>query len=367
MLEIARVFSRIGCIGFGGPIAIFGLIQKECVERLGWIKRERFLELLATCKMLPGPNATMLAIGVGRERGGTIGGLIAGLCLILPPFLLVVVLTWIYQSQGRPPLMGHILDALQVGALVVIVSSCVSLFRSQDLGVRSIPWILVGLIGVAWAPRLEPALILSAGILGWLGSRMSTQSRPQEGATLLALFLVCLQAGSLVFGSGLAIIPLMETSVVADHGWLTHSQFMDGLAIGQITPGPVVITATFIGMMVHGFSGAIVATLGIFLSGFVWMLALLPRIESKIRGSQSFKAFNATAVPTVMGALSGSVVLLCWKTSFGFSSHLLAQSLGLLALGVASFLQIRFRWSNLWTLLGTSAVYGCVSFLISQT
>ena len=253
MREIARVFTRIGCLSFGGPIATFALLEKECVERLEWLPKMRFLELLAICKMLPGPGATMLVIAIGRERAGNRAGLLAGICFIAPAFALMLILSWLYQSLIQSPSFAWTLQALQAGAWVIIAASAYTLARPYLRTRDSVLWVILGAIGVLVWPRAEPLWIFAAGAIGIVSRRLVSWQTPREAVSLIALFWVCFQAGALVFGTGLAVIPLLENAVVIQNSWLTHSDFMSGLALGQVTPGPVVITATFVGWIVRGF------------------------------------------------------------------------------------------------------------------
>lgn len=313
LTEIAGIFGRLGLLGFGGPIAAIAMMEEELSRRRGWVSIERFTEMVTVCKMLPGPVSTQMAIYLGHSRAGVRGGLIAGSFFILPSFGLMLALSAWYVRLPVTHSAASVLGGMQVAALIVIFFSVYQLSKPY----RSKPeaWVIAAVsaaVTCAW-PGWEPLMILGWGMLGILRSR-----RPVEVAriTLLLplLFWVCFKAGAFVFGTGLAIVPLLEADVVQKYGWLNHNQFMDGLAMGQVTPGPVVITATFIGYLTAGMTGAMLATAGIFLPAFVNVLFVVPRVWNRFSGTPAAAGFTAWAIPAVVGGIAGSTVRLTWMT-----------------------------------------------------
>lgn len=309
MKEIAAAFLKFGCLGFGGPIAVIAQFEEEFCGRRNWLTRERFSEIYAVLKVMPGPISTQMAIYLGSLRKGRMGGVLAGIAYVLPSFFLVAGLSWLYATQGEKSVLPPgVFTGLQAGAAGVILLSTLNLGKPY----RKLPmaWALGGVsaLFVAIAPRLEPLVILSAGLIGIAQARGAFRiARPREAvsaaALLFALFWMAFKAGAFVFGTGLAIVPLLEGEAVGHFRWLTHSQFMDGLAIGQVTPGPVVITATFIGFQVAGTPGALAATAGIFLPSFLNVLFILPTVWGKLSRSTLLGPFAAGAFPAVIGGI----------------------------------------------------------------
>ncbi len=320
MKEIFLVFLRLGLLGFGGPVATIAMMEDEATRKRRWLSQERFTEIYAVCKLLPGPVATQMAIYLGLIRGGIRGGLLSGTLFILPAFLLVLGLSYLYTASGVTQRFSFALLGMQAGALVVILASTyrLSLPYQKRLGA----WILA--FGSAWivaaSPGWEPLIILFSGMVGALywtyGARLRNRTFSFIGIPIILtqLFWTCFKAGAFVFGTGLAVVRVLEGDAVQRFHWLTHSEFMDGLAIGQITPGPVVITSTFIGYKTAGLPGAFVATFGMFLPAFFNVLFLVPRIWKRFSGTPGAQGFSAWAIPAVIGGILGTSVHLGWMT-----------------------------------------------------
>lgn len=368
MSEIIRIFFRLGVLGFGGPIALVAQMDEELCRKRGWVTPERFSQTYALLKIMPGPLASQMAIFLAAARGGVLAGWIGGFVFILPSFVLVLVLSYLYTHQGTmASLPDGFMPGLQVGALAVIATSTWALFKPFYASSRA--WVIAILSGllIFWHPRWEPLVILVLGLSGvasvrgrrstdgtkgsskllhgWfglgtlgLGSAGAAASTGVAGAatagvghTLAQLGWVCFKAGAFVFGTGLAIVPVLEADVVGRHHWLTSHEFMDGLAIGQVTPGPVVITSTFIGYRAAGWIGAIVATVMIFLPCFLNVLYILPHVWKRVSGTPGAKAFTEWALPSVIGGIAATSIRLGLLT---VSSWTAAVLLGL-ALAVA--------------------------------
>jgi chromate transporter len=337
MKEIATVFLRLGLLGFGGPLAAMAMMEEETSRKRGWITPKRFTELYAVCKVLPGPVSTQMAIYIGLIRGGTLGGLLSGVFFILPSFLIVLGLSYLYVYSGVVQKFSPAFSAIQASAIAVILLSVIQLGRPYKSQLLS--WIigLLSATAIVIRPGWEPGIILFWGILGaalysrytpkkaavlgigvgGLWSLLSASPAAAAGclnalksSVLTKLFWVCFKAGAFVFGTGLAIVPILESDVVQRFHWMTHAEFLDGLAIGQMTPGPVVISSTFIGYKTAGLCGAIVAAAGMFLPGFVNILLIVPRVWKHISGTPIASGFIAWAFPAVIGGIFGVLIRL---------------------------------------------------------
>ena len=354
--EIASVFFRLGVFGFGGPIATMAMMEQETVAARAWLSPDEFSEVYAVCKLLPGPVATQMAIYLGRIRGGVWGGLISGGLFILPCFVMVLGLSMIYADTGAVKSLGSVLSGLQAAALAIIVLSTWNLSKPYRDELRA--WGIFAVSGVIiyFRPGVEPLVILAFGLLGAFGARAASKTvsvallagaifagkralassifaMPRDPAVLGKLFWMCLKAGLFVFGTGLAVVPVLEADAVSKYHWLTHSQFMDGLAVGQVTPGPVTITSTFIGYFAARFPGAIVATVGMFLPSFINVLYLVPRVWRKFSGTPAARGFSSFAIPAVIGGILGTTLKLglmtvtSWQVAIVFVASLAASVL----------------------------------------
>jgi chromate transporter len=374
--EIAWVFLRIGCLGFGGPIATMAMMEEETCRRRSWITQEQYNEMYAITKMLPGPAASQLAIFIGKTYAGTLAGIVSGTLFILPSFLLVLALSVAYVKSGQVSEIRGLLTGLQIGALAVILLSVEQM--SRHYWKKTSAW---GIAAISTAliferPRWEPIIILVFGLAGaFLFSRTARAKGvipskkptslkaiaaiPVAGlasmTTLGQLFWTCFKAGALVFGTGLAIVPVLEGDAVSHFHWVTHSQFMDGLAIGQITPGPVVITVTFIGYLAAGWLGSIVATLGIFMPPFINILFLVPIFWARWSGTPSSVGFSSWAIPAVIGGILGTMIRL------GIQTVVTPAQLGLLVLCLA--LAFRYR-PPAWMLIPGAGIAAQIATLL---
>src|SRR5216684_1881759 len=283
--ELVRYYLRLGLIGFGGPVALVGQMERELVGERKWLTKEEMREGIAICQSLPGPLAIQVGIWISYIRGGFWGAWAGGWAFILPNFVIVSALAALYVHFGGLSLVTAIFYGVSPAVIALILHSC---YRLAKLGMEDWPqWVIVAVCFVVTvAVQAEVALLfVGAGILGVLyyGSlfraRGVTSSLPllavlpvsttvapaAQGSILGKLLLFFLKAGSLTFGSGLVIVPFLEKGLVQNTGWLNERQFLVAVAIGMISPGPVVITATFVGYLVAGFWGATVSTIGIFL------------------------------------------------------------------------------------------------------
>jgi chromate transporter len=305
--ELARVFLKLGMIGFGGPAAHIALMEDELVRRRQWLSREAFLDLVGAVNLIPGPNSTEVAIHIGRMRAGSAGLVVAGSAFILPAFVIVATIGWAYDRYGTLPEATALLHGVTAVVLAIVIQALVGLGRTA---IRNVPLALAAAAALAAAmlwPLHEVAILavagLGAGAVVWWrgGARRSTALGVSTAAwTLLTppvlqaaaaatpvglwpLFLVFAKAGSLLFGSGYVLLAFLRADLVERLGWLTNAQLLDAIAVGQITPGPVFTTATFIGYNLAGMTGAVVATVGIFLPAFVFVAVSAPLIPAMRR------------------------------------------------------------------------------------
>ena len=320
--EIAWLFLKLGIIGFGGPIAHIAMIEDEIVKRRQWLTQEYFLDLLGATNLIPGPNSTEMAIHIGYIYGGWLGLIVAGVCFILPAVLITGLFAWIYVHYGNLPQFAPILYGIKPVVLAIIINAVWGLgkkaIKTRKLLIIAV---VVGLI-TAVAKVNEVLALLLGGILGMIWLRSSNQTHliltllttgtffpntinvntaipSHVSVPLWQLGLFFLKVGSILFGGGYLLIAFLQGELVKEYGWLTQQQLLDAIAIGQFTPGPVLSTATFIGYIISGFPGAIVATVGIFLPSFLFVAALNPFIDN-LRNSPWTRPFldavNVSAV-----------------------------------------------------------------------
>jgi chromate transporter len=368
--DLAKFFLRLGTPAFGGPAARIAIMEDELVRRRRWVSREKFLDMLAASNLIPGPSSSELAIHIGYLLGGWRGLIVAGVCFIIPAACMVGILAWVYVHFGKVPAVSSILYGIKPVVIAIILQAIWGLRRTA---IKT--WFIgvVGLISIGLAARgLHPLLLLLiAGgaviladqvipsgrkiVLAPLSILRSAARWPKSLAaatsaalgvaaplSLGSLFLVFLKFGAVIFGSGYVLLAFLRADLVVHRGWLTDAQLVDAIAIGQVTPGPVFTTATFIGYLLYGTRGAVVATVGIFLPAFLLVAAsgpLLPRLrESKIAG-----AF----LDGVLVASLALMAVVSWQ--IGRASIVDAPTAILFA--VSLFLLLRFRLNSAWLIL----------------
>jgi chromate transporter len=339
--RILAYFLRLGTIGFGGPIATVGYMQRDLVEQRGWMDRQDFLDGVALGQTMPGPLAAQVAMWVGYMRRGALGALAVAGAFVAPSFLMVVAVGAVYARYSGLNIVQSLFYGIAPAVMAIITLAAINLVKltdRRDWRLWSISALIFALTALTGS---EPILvILGAGLLMItldarpairLRRRRSQPQPPPEddgpadlpapspmllglgalagSGTLAALGLFFLKTGAVVFGSGLAIVPFLRDGVVAQHHWLTNSQFLDAVAMGLITPGPVVITAGFIGYLVAGLPGATVATVAIFTP--IYLGVVVPgRWFLRHRDNRQLRAFVTGATAAAAGALSGAVVVL---------------------------------------------------------
>jgi len=375
MVELLRYFLRLGLLGFGGPVALVGQMEREIVAERGWLTKEQMREAIAICQSLPGPLAIQVGIYVAYLRGGFWGAWIGGWAFIFPNFVIVATLGALYVYLGDLKPVTAIFYGVSPAVIALILHSC---YRLAKLGMEDrLQWLIAAAcLLVTVIVQAEVALLfIGAGLVGILYYGSIFRRRPPalalpfvalppllqltpaaSASTLGKLLLFFLKAGSLTFGSGLVIVPFLEQGVVEQYGWMDQRQFLIAVAVGMISPGPVVITATFVGYLVAGFWGALVATVGIFLPSFIFVLVaapLLVRHGSNANVQGFVRGAYAAAIGTILGAsiLLGRIAIGDWLTA---------------AIGIVS-LAILFRWkiSNPLLIAATAAI-GLIAFPLLQ-
>ena len=304
LTALAAVFLRLGLTTFGGPAAHVALMRDEFVRRRGWLDDAAFIDLLGAANLIPGPTSTELAMHIGYRRAGRAGLVIAGLAFLLPAVAIVAMLAWLYVEQGHRPEVGAVLAGVapvvvavvgfagwSIGRAVVRTRFAAALLVATVAAVLAgVPEIVVllaaGVLALAVQVRGAVAAAWSAGLVPW-GVAVSGSV---VGITLPAIFVTFLKVGVVLFGSGYVLVALLRSELVDGLGWLTERQLLDAVAVGQATPGPLFSTATFVGYVLAGPAGALVATVGIFLPAFIAVALSIPLLE-RLRGSVPARAF----------------------------------------------------------------------------
>ena len=300
-------FLRLGTFGFGGPIALAGAMQRDLVEERGWVTREEYVNGLALAQLAPGPLAAQLAIYLGWARAGVLGATLVALAFVLPSLLMVLGISAAYVRFGGLAWMQSAFYGIGAAVIAIILRSALKLVR-LTLQRDFLLWTIFAANAVATA-MLEAevvSLILASGVVTLLAHYAK---RTRVALSVMPLFWFFTKAGSFVFGSGLAIVPFLYGGVVREHGWLTDQQFLDAVAVAMITPGPVVITVAFIGYLVHGTSGALVASVGVFLPCYLFVVIPAP-FYTRFAGNPHLKAFVDGVTAAATGAIAGAVFVL---------------------------------------------------------
>ena len=366
--ELAVLFLRLGTLAMGGPAAHIAMMEDEVVRRRRWMTHERFLDMLGVCNLIPGPNSTEMAIHIGQLRAGFAGLVVAGACFILPAAAIVLVIAWMYVRFGTMPQAVGLLYGIKPVIIAVVLQALWGLGRtaikSRLLAVLAIVALIASLLDV------NDMIVLLGGGLVMLAIRaledraavratlaaipVAARASVAKGAALGAaavavpfslttLFLFFLKVGAVLFGSGYVLLAFLRTDLVDRLRWLTEAQLLDAVAVGQITPGPVFTTATFIGYILGGFRGAVVATVGIFLPSFFFVSISGPLIPH-LRRSPLAGAF-------LDGVNVGAWALMAAVTLFLARSAVVDLTTMLLAISSAVVL-IRYRVNSAWLVLG---------------
>jgi chromate transporter len=374
LIELAGLFLRLGTTAFGGPAAHIAMMEDEVVRRRRWLTQEEFLDLLGATNLIPGPNSTEMAIHIGHRRAGWPGLLVAGVCFILPAACIVTALAWVYVRYGQLPEATGILYGIKPVIIAVVVQAL------WGLGKTALKTKMLGILGgVAVAANFlganELLVLFSAGVFMALIQFFKKQSSPglfsivppvflpkpilaavTSGAAtagaatafgLWPLFLFFLKVGAVLYGSGYVLLAFLRSDLVERFGWLTESQLLDAIAVGQMIPGPVFTTATFIGYVLGGLPAAVIATVGIFLPAFFFVAVsglLIPRIRRSAIAGAILDGVNAAslALMAVVTWHLGRAALLDWLT--------------IVTAAAAAFLLFRYKLNSAWLVLGGAAI-----------
>ena len=370
--ELVAYFLRLGLLGFGGPVALVGQMERELVTERAWLTKEQLREAIAVCQSMPGPLAIQVGIYISYLRGGFPGAWAGGWAFILPNFLIVAALGALYVHLGGLQSVNAIFYGVSPAVIALILHSC---YRLTKLGMEDwLQWALAALcFAVTVILHAEVALLfIGSGIIGILYYgrfwRHASSATPllaaaplapmapltpvASASTLTKLLLFFLKAGALTFGSGLVIVPFLQQGVVQQYGWLGERDFFIAVAVGMISPGPVVITATFVGYLVAGFWGSLAATIGIFLPSFILVLVAAPLL-ARHRSNRNVQGFVKGAFAAAIGTILGACVLL-GRIAIGDWLTILIVVAALVAL---------FRWkvSNP-LLMAVTAAAGLIAF-----
>lgn len=364
LAELLAVFLKLGTLGFGGPAAHVALMEDEVVRRRGWVSRERFLDLVGATNLIPGPNSTELAIHLGRERAGAMGLMVAGASFILPAFAIVLAIGWAYARWGALPAAAGLLAGVKPVVLAVIAQALWGLGRSAA---KTLPLALIGGASVAAAAFgvHELAVLAGAALLAVAVELPAARGGRAAGFLLLpgaasalaggavlapsagGLFLVFARIGAVVFGSGYVLLAFLRSELVARLGWLTEAQLLDAVAVGQVTPGPVFTTATFVGYQLAGFSGAAAATAGIFLPAFLFVALTAPWL-ARLRASRLTAA--------LLDGVNVASLALMARVAFQLARAALAGPLAVALAAAAALAVFRFRVNSAWLVAGGAAL-----------
>jgi len=345
LAELAGLFLKLGTIAFGGPAAHIAMMEDEVVRRRQWLTHEEFLDLLGATNLIPGPNSTELAIHIGHRRAGWAGLLVAGTCFILPAFLIVTACAWAYVEFGKLPQAAGLLYGVKPVIIAVVVQALWGLGRKAvknwALGVLGATAVALSFLGVN-----ELIVLFGIGILPLLGHLRKT-ALAVEPFSLWALGLFFVKVGAVLFGSGYVLLAFLRADLVERWGWLTEQQLLDAIAVGQVTPGPVFTTATFVGYLLAGKTGAVVATVGIFLPAFVFVAISGPLVP-RLRRSPLAGAF----LDGVNVASLALMVVVTWH--LGRTAILDVPTILLTA--VSTTLLFRWRVNSAWLVLGGAVI-----------
>jgi chromate transporter len=371
LLDLALVFLRLGTTAFGGPAAHVALMEDEVVRRRRWLSREQFLDYVGATNLIPGPNSTELAIHIGLARHGLPGLFVSGVCFILPSALIVGVIAWGYVRYGALPQVAGILAGIAPVVIAIVVSALWQLGRTAVkssylalLGLAALLALLSGVhemvvllaaglasgaaVGaVTWRGRFVALLSLVCGWTSWrvgvLAAMTAGAAGPTAAFTLWSLFLVFARIGALLFGSGYVLVAFLRADVVERLGWLTERQLLDAVAVGQVTPGPLFTTATFVGYLVGGVAGAAVATVGIFLPAFVFV-ALSGRFVPRLRRSRVAGA--------VLDGVNVASLAMMAAVTWQLGSVTLRAPVPFALAGLSALLLTRYSVNPVWLVAG---------------
>lgn len=367
-MEVVKLFLKLGFTAFGGPAAHIAIMHDEVVKRRKWLTDEEFLDLLGATNLIPGPNSTEMAIHIGYLRAGWAGLFLAGICFILPATLIVLLLSWAYVRFGTMPQIGWLLYGIKP-VIIAIIAQALWILGNKALKTRLAGIVAVSVFGLYFFKVNELALLFAGGVFvmlvlniqRWRKFSITPFLFPVGGALLAQvsipfslpiLFLTFLKIGSVLYGSGYVLLAFLRNDFVLRLGWLTDQQLIDAIAIGQLTPGPLFTAATFIGYILNGTSGALLATLGIFLPSFI-LVAISNPLIPKIR--------NSTWMSGLLDGVNASSLGLMAAVTFQLASASLTDFYTVVITMISLTLLLRYKINSTWLIAGGAAT----GFLIS--
>jgi chromate transporter len=368
LVELSTLFLKLGFTGFGGPAAHIAMMHDETVKQRKWLDDGQFLDLVGATNLIPGPNSTEMAIHIGFLRAGWPGLIVSGVCFIAPAMLIVTCAAWAYVRFGSLPQVEWLLYGVKPVVIAIIVQALWNLGRRA---IKSLPLALVGaaVLILYFLGVNEILLLFAGGLVMMLVANLRRLTRPGaaslllpaiSGLNLLApvvlasvpfslplLFLTFLKIGSVLYGSGYVLLAFLHSDFVVRFGWLTDQQLLDAITIGQVTPGPVFTTATFIGYVLGGLPGALLATLGIFLPSFIFVALSNPLIP-RMRGSSWVSGLLDGVNVAALGLMAG----VTWQLGRASLIDPLTILIALVSLG----LLVRFKVNSTWLILGGAVI-----------
>jgi chromate transporter len=394
LTTLAGLFLRLGATAFGGPAAHIAMMQNEVVRRRAWMTEQEFLDLISACNLIPGPNSTEMAIHIGHRQAGWAGLLVAGICFIVPAAAIVLGIAWIYVGCAQLPAVSRVMDGIKPVIIAIIVQALLSLSKSA-LKSPFLKIMAAIIFSACFFSNNEIGLLLGGGIASLLwsaGNRQEPIGKPRTVVLVLLTLLVLVFAagslqfhpnqiagsetgsahalvpyspsrlfwyfvkiGSVLYGSGYVLLAFLRADLVQQWHWLTSAQLLDATAVGQVTPGPVFTTATFIGYLLGNAEGAFLATIGIFLPAFFFVAVTAPFVQ-RVRGSK-------IAGATLDGVNVASLALMAFVT-FELGKDFLSQPLFVVESLTATFLLCKYTINPTWLILG-GALIGLITQFLS--
>lgn len=365
--EVTMLFLKLGITAFGGPAAHIAMMHDEVVKRRKWLDEQQFLDMLGATNLIPGPNSTEMAIHIGFLRAGWLGLIVAGCCFILPAMLIVMVLAWVYVRFGTTPAAGWLLYGIKPVMIAIIAKALWDLGRKAAKGLLTVG-IGLGVFALYFLNVNEIALLLAGGLTVMLGANLQRLRQTSLKSIFLplaalgapavvttfslpVLFFTFLKIGAVLYGSGYVLLAFLRADFVTRLGWLTDQQLLDAIAIGQVTPGPVFTTATFIGYLLGGIPGALLATLGIFLPSFIFVAVSNPLIP-KMRGSPWVSSLLDGVNVSSLGLMGAVTVQLAHAS--------LIDPLTIAIAMLSLLLLVRLKINPTWLVVG-GAIIGIIS------
>ncbi len=355
--EVALVFFKLGCFAFGGPAAHIAMMEDEIIEKRKWMTRDYFLDLIGTTNLIPGPNSTEMTMHCGYERAGKSGLFVAGIAFIFPATIITAILAYLYVKYGQLPEVEPFIYGIKPAVLAIIASAVLKLgkkaIKSTELIIIGLLVLTVSLLGVN-----EVIALLSAGVLGMLYFYLKSKTTTHLNSispilislginTIVTkvsagkLFLIFLKVGAILYGSGYVLFAYLDAELVTT-GLLSRAELIDAIAIGQFTPGPVLSTSTFIGYQLSGFTGALVATAGIFLPSFLFVFMLNPFIP-RMRKSTILRYFLDSVNVAAVAVMIAVLLIMAKETLIEWQSIVIAI--------IAVLITFKTKISTIWTIV----------------